>query len=68
MEVPDKSSDKSIVMPSSAAAQAASGASIATADSAAPLKADRQAAGGEDILLLPCLLMTCLLMLQDTAG
>ena len=43
-DVPDKRSDKSVVMPSSAAAQAATGTSVATSESA--VRADRQAIGG----------------------
>lgn len=40
-------------MPCSAAAQAASGTSVASANSAAPVQADRQTVGGESELLLP---------------
>ena len=39
--------------PSTAAAQAASGTSVANADAAAATRADRQAADGESTLLLP---------------
>lgn len=50
---PDRRGDRSIVMPSTAAAQAASGVSVAHAGSAAAARADRQAAGGESTSLLP---------------
>lgn len=50
--VPDKRSDRSIVMPSSAAAQAATGSSVATSESA--VRADRQAIGGaEPTFIIP---------------
>ncbi|KAL3153931.1 hypothetical protein ABBQ32_013493 [Trebouxia sp. C0010 RCD-2024] len=44
--IPDKGSDRSIVMPSTAAAQAASGASVGNAGSAAATRADRLASAG----------------------
>lgn len=52
-DVPDERSDRSFVMPSSAAAQAATGASVANAESAA--MADRQTIGGKS----PCLNSIC---------
>lgn len=50
--VPDKRSNQSIVMPSSAAAQVASGTSVASAESA--VRADRKAAdGAEPTFIIP---------------
>ena len=48
--IPDKGSDRSIVMPSTAAAQAASGASVINAGSAAATRADRLVSAGTDSL------------------
>lgn len=51
--IPDKGSDRSIVMPSTAAAQADSGVPVVNAESAAAVRADRLVSGMSSSLLSP---------------